>query len=298
MRKQRRTKHSNRFGTRRAIVIAAALLLAVAAAAIVALTVLGRPGSDEPVAWATLGTSDAHALTFVGDDPDHLLFGHHGGLLESRDGGRTWASTGLTAVDAMQVAAPAGGRIQVAGHEVYVESTDGGQSWQPVPNDLPSLDLHAFAADPQDPDRAWAFVAGVGLFATVDGGRTWDSIQPGNWGALTAYRDDRVTVLVAIGPSGLVSSRDGGETWRPIAYPGAPLSGGLAASAEGSVLYAATTSGLRRSTDQGAAWEATEFDGVALAVGVNRNDAMDVALVDGETRFYRSPDGGATWPGP
>ncbi|MEO6206956.1 MAG: hypothetical protein ABIP77_03240, partial [Candidatus Limnocylindrales bacterium] len=41
-------------------------------------------------AWSRLGSSDVHSLALEGDDPNHVLFGHHGGISESRDGGRSW----------------------------------------------------------------------------------------------------------------------------------------------------------------------------------------------------------------
>lgn len=259
---------------------------------------LGRGGPGAPVAWATLNTADVHALAFASDNPQHLYFGHHDGLLESRDGGRAWQPASLSGSDAMNVKTTAGGRIQIAGHDVFLESTDGGASWQPVPNNLPGLDLHAFAVDPADPDHAWTFAVGFGLFETTNAGRQWELRQPDNWGYLTAYRDGDRTALVAVGPEGLVRSLDAGGSWEPLAYPGAPLAGGIAAATDGTALYAATSAGLRRSTDQGQTWSETGFVGVALALAIAPDDPMDVVLVDDETRFYRSPDGGATWPAP
>lgn len=278
------------------------LWLAAGAAivAVVAFVALGLNGesADEPAPWATLSTADVHALSFVADDPAHLYFGHHDGLLESVDGGRSWRPASLSGSDAMNVRSAGDGRIQIAGHDVYLESTDGGASWQPVPNDLPGLDLHAFAVDPADADHAWAFAVGFGLFESTDAGRHWQLVQPDSWNHLAAYRDGDRTALVAVGPEGLVRSIDDGASWDPLAYPGAPLAGGIAAASDGTVLYAATSAGLRRSTDQGRTWSETGFDGVALAMTVAPGDPMDVAVVDDATRFYRSPDGGASWPAP
>ena len=126
-------------------------------------------------AWSTLGTRDVHSLAFDPADAQHLYFGHHGGLLETTDGGRSWQSTALNGADAMNVAPPAGGSFQIAGHNVYKELSDGGATWQDVPNDLPGLDLHAFVADPPDPSHAWAFSVGFGLFEATDKGRTWET---------------------------------------------------------------------------------------------------------------------------
>jgi photosystem II stability/assembly factor-like uncharacterized protein len=266
---------------------------------VVAFLVL-RPqdGGAAPTAWARLDTADVHALAFAPADPEHLYFGHHNGLLESGDGGQTWRPASLEGADAMNVGIAGEGRIQIAGHEVYLESVDGGATWQPVPHDLPGQDLHAFAIDPADPDRAWTFAVGFGLFETTNAGRHWELRQRGTWGYLAAYRDGDRTALVAIGAEGLVESLDGGASWQPLAYPGAPLAGGIAAAADGSVLYAATAAGLRRSLDQGQTWQETAFAGVVLALAIAPDDAMDVAIVDEATRFFRSPDGGDSWPAP
>ena len=274
----------------------ALLLLVVAPIGALTAFVLLREPEPEPV--ATLGTADAHALAFDPRNADHVFFGHHGGLLESRDGGRTWIETTLSGADAMNVSTGSDGVVQVAGHELYMTSPDGGATWQPVETDLPGLDLHAFAADPADPDHAWTFAAGLGLFETTDGGAHWELRQQGNWAALAAYRSAETTVLLAIGPEGLASSSDAGATWSPLTYPGAPLSGGLAAAADGSAMYAATVDGLRRSDDGGASWQATSWDGPALAIAVAPSNSSLVALVDDRMNFYRSTDGGATWPGP
>ena len=276
------------------------MALAVVIAGVVAFLAFGLDprNEDESQAWSTLNTTDVHALAFAPDDANHLYFGHHGGLLESPDGGRSWQPASLTNADAMSVETVRAGHIQIAGHEVYVESTDGGASWEPVPHDLPGLDLHAFAIDPADPDHAWTFAAGFGLFETTDAGRHWELRQPGNWGHLAAYHDGDVTALLAVGQEGLVRSLDAGATWEPLSYPGAPLAGGIAAAADGSALYAATGAGLRRSTDQGQTWADTAFTEVVLALAVAPDDPMDVVLVDEATRFYRSPDGGMTWPAP
>jgi hypothetical protein len=177
-------------GRRRVGLVPLIAIVGLLAVALGALLVV-RPWNDTagPVAWSTLGTSDAHSLAFDPTDVSRLYFGHHGGLLESRDGGRSWQAATMPEADAMNVRV-AGGRLQIAGHEVYVESTDGGVSWQPVPSDLPGLDLHAFAVDPGDRNHAWAFAAGHGLFETTDAGRHYMLRQPGNWTHLAAFRED------------------------------------------------------------------------------------------------------------
>jgi photosystem II stability/assembly factor-like uncharacterized protein len=272
----------------------------VAGLALVAYAVLAAGGPATvggATAWATLRTADVHALAFDPADTQHLYFGHHNGLLESRDGGRTWQPTALSRADAMNVQAGDGELLQIAGHNAYMETTDGGETWQPVPNDLPGLDLHAFVTDPADPERAWAYAVGFGLFETTDRGRHWERRHAGDWPVIVAHRAAGTTILVGASPSGLLSSSDGGRSWQPLGSVGGQIVS-LAAAPNGSVIYAGTTRGLVQSSDSGRTWQPTGFTGTALAVAAAPNDPRIVAIVDEQTRFFRSADGGASWPGP
>lgn len=79
---------------------------------------------------------------------------------------------------------------------------------------------------------------------------------------------------MAVGADGLARSADGGASWEPLAYPGAPLTGGIAAANDGSILYAATSAGLRLSGDGGQSWQGTGFDGPVLALAVAPRDPL------------------------
>jgi photosystem II stability/assembly factor-like uncharacterized protein len=274
--------------------------MALAAVAVGGFALLSG-GAGQTVAgatvWATLGTRDVHSLAFDPADPQHLYFGHHNGLLESRDGGRSWQPTGLGAADAMNVRPGAGPALQIAGHNVYMETADGGRTWTPVPNDLPGLDLHAFVVDPADPAHAWAYAVGSGLFESTDRGRHWERRQPGDWPVLAVMRSSGTTTLLGVSASGLGGSADGGRSWQPLSLPGGQIAS-LAAAADGSVVVAGTTQGLYRSVDAGKSWQPTGFIGTAVSVAVAPTDSRVIAAVDEKTRFFRSDDGGASWPGP
>jgi photosystem II stability/assembly factor-like uncharacterized protein len=256
------------------------------------------PSPGGPTAWSMLGTRDVHSLAFDPADAQHLYFGHHNGLLESRDGGRTWQSTGLRGADAMNVRPGSGSTLQIAGHDVYSETGDGGRTWTPVPNNLPGLDLHAFVVDPDEPTHAWAYAVGFGLFESTDRGRHWELRQPGDWPVLLAIQSSGTTMLIGLSRNGLGMSPDGGQTWRALASPGGGVSS-LGGSADGSVIFAGSTSGLYRSADRGSSWQAMgSFKDTPLTIAVAPTDPRVVALVDDKTRFFRSEDGGASWPGP
>lgn len=268
-------------------------LTVIAVAAAIAL----RPGAaGKPTAWSTLRTQDVHSLAFVGGDPEHVLFGHHGGLLDSRDGGRTWSALPVRD-DAMGMAPADDGSIVIAGHEVFTASRDGGMTWASIAADLPSLDIHGFTRDPADPARMWAYLATGGLWESSDFGARWTQVRADNVAFPVAVRDGSTTRLLGADATGLVTSTDGGRTWTTLGTPPTYPMTSLAAAADGRTIYAGAPGGLFRSEDGGRTWAATGYRGSAFAIATTP-DGQVVAVVSKETTFVRSPDRGSSWPGP
>ena len=276
------------------------LLALIGAIGVVAVAVLvfinSRPGASSAAPWSRLATEDVHSLAFVGDDANRLLFGHHGGISASSDGGRSWQPLG-TRSDAMSLGAATDGSIVIAGHEVFAASRDGGRTWDDVATNLPSLDIHGFARDPGDPDRMWAYLATGGLWESGDGGSSWERVQQENVLFPVAARTPAGTRLFGVTVDGLAASDDGGRTWRGVATPEIYPIASLAATTDGSVLVAAGADGLARSDDGGATWSKMPFEGQPAAIAVTA-DGQTIALVTRSTEFFRSDDGGKTWPGP
>ena len=276
--------------------LAAFVGVAVVAGVIAIAIYLAAPRSTAQTAWVALGSDDVHSLSFVGDDPDHLLFGHHGGLSQSLDGGRTWRPLPTNA-DAMAMQPASDGTIVIAGHEVFTASRDGGQTWQPIAADLPSLDIHGFTRDPADPARMWAYLATGGLWESSDDGAHWTRVRDDNVLFPLAVRGDSGTRLLGVDANGLVASDDGGRTWALVGTPPTYPMTALAATTDGSTLYAGSTDGLFRSDDAGRTWTKTSFSGSPFAIATSEN-GVTVAVVARTTEFYRSSDGGRSWPGP
>lgn len=254
------------------------------------------PRISSATAWSHLGTEDVHSLSFVGDDPDRLLFGHHGGILSSSDGGRSWQPL-ATRADAMSLGVATDGSIVIAGHDVLAESRDDGRTWQDVATSLPSLDVHGFARDPEDGTRMWAYLATGGLWESGDAGATWERVSPENVLFPVATTSPSGTRLFGVTADGLARSDDGGRTWQNVASPELYPIASLAASADGAVLVAGGPAGVARSDDGGANWSKMPFDGQAAAIAVTAR-GRTVALVTRSTGFFRSDDGGQTWSGP
>lgn len=269
---------------------------ALAAVAVVALVLFFAKSGPSQSAWATLGTQDVHSLSFVDDDPQHLLFGHHGGILETRDGGRTWTALPVRD-DAMSMSAAQDGSIVIAGHNVFTASRDGGATWSPIPADLPSLDIHGFTRDPTNPARMWTYVATGGLWESTDGGVRWTRVREDNVVFPLAIQRGASTRLLGVDYTGLVASDDGGRTWAPLGEPPTYPMTALAATPDGATIYAGSLDGLFRSADGGVTWTKTAFLGAPFAIATSTN-GRTVALADQSTEFFRSEDGGATWPSP
>lgn len=278
---------------RRAAAVGLAALVAVVA--VVAWRVASVPRA--PVAWTHLGTQDVHSLAFEPGTTERLLFGHHEGILESADGGRTWSALAVNA-DAMGMRPGIGGSIVIAGHDVLVASADGGRTWASIEADLPNIDIHAFARDPRDPSRMWAYLAEGGLYETVNGGTHWMKVYDGHIPFMTAAETGAGVELLGIEPfSGFVRSADGGRTWRAISEPEAYPTNSIAATPDGRIVVLGTADALLRSDDGGATWTRIPLPDSPFAIALS-GDGRTIALVTQSTDFYRSEDGGRTWPGP
>lgn len=271
-------------------------MFAVATVAIISILVFESRPAQGQVAWARLGSQDVHSLAFVDAAGSEVLFGHHGGLSRSTDGGRTWSALDVRK-DAMSMATASDGSIVIAGHDVFAASPDGGTTWAPIDADLPSLDIHGFTRDPDDPARMWAYLATGGLWESKDSGRGWVQVRADNVLFPLAVRGPAGTRLLAVDPSGLVASDDGGSTWASLSTPQTfPLTA-LAAAPDGQVIYAGSPDAIFRSDDGGRSWSPTGYQGSAFAMATTV-DGRTLGVVSRETDFYRSADGGVTWSRP
>lgn len=257
-------------------------------------------GGVDPI--ATLESPDVHSILVDPNDLDHVFFGSHSGIQESRDGGFTWDVGGLRDADAMGLAVSPkdATTLYAAGHDVFQLSRDGGKTWQPLGHNLPGADVHAFAQDPSEPGRLYAYLAGGDVFASGDGGITWAPLptQPPGGGAFALASNG--TALYAATQAGIVSSRDHGATWAllPAQPPGGAIT--LAVTAADPLrLYVGTQTGLVKSSDDGRTWSLVgPPDVLALALAVAPSEPNRVMFVAEGGGVYRSDDGGVSWIAP
>ncbi len=264
---------------------------------------LNRGSENSSVrAISRLSTADFHSLAFSLTEPETIYFGHHGGLMVSRNGGIDWESTSLKNADAMALAIPSSDpqTMYAAGHDVFFKSTDGGANWSSVSTNLPGTDIHGFAVDPENADHVFAHVVGFGIFASLDGGATWtllsDAVPSSTFNL--AVGESAQTLYAAAGEEGLWASRNAGETWSRL--PEGPDAGAVAVvySSENSRLYVSTLgdqAGLYWSGDGGQTWTFAGLNGTIMAIAVSPLEPDHIVVVNDVGEVYASRDGGASW---
>jgi photosystem II stability/assembly factor-like uncharacterized protein len=131
----------------------------------------------------------------------------------------------------------------------------------------------------------------LGLIASADGGRSWESVSLQGRADFHVLRAAGDRVYGFDGASGqLLVSADRGRAWRARPVP-APLLDLAVDPERPDRLVAATEDGLLASSDAGATWRARG----RAAPGLLAWDATGLTLVDARGMVLRSTDGGRTF---
>lgn len=219
-------------------------------------------------------------------------------------------------------------------------STDHGRTWEPVNglNDHPTrphwgpggggLCAHGILCHPTDPDRLWCGISAVGVFASEDGGESWQARNRGVTVAVPGERDDIGSCVHALAQDpddpdrlyrqdhkGVYRSLDAGRSWQRI-EEGLPAGFGFPLVADAStrrLFVAPQLSDERRvppdgrfrvyrSDDRGDIWqvaghgwpEAPRWGGVLRgAMATDNRGAVAAGTTSGE--LWVSEDSGDNW---
>lgn len=208
-------------------------------------------------------------------------------------------------VDAVWSLAFAGGRLLVGTKPATLfESRDGGVTFQRIQalTDHPTrpewepgaagLTLHSIVADPRAPGKLWLGISAAGVFATEDGGRTFER------------RTRRANADRAQAGHGAESDTDSGDE---IGYC---VHNMVRAPGDGDVLYQQNHHGVWRSADGGRSWHNRTAGlpstfGFPIAVHPRDPETVWVLPLNGDSQgryppgaqaaVWKSTDGGQSW---
>lgn len=306
---RRANRNSVRSTPTRAAVLIWLLAVVVLAVMVLAIVWLLRAADDatSSVELSQLRTPDFHALAINPVDGESVLYGHHGGVMLSKDGGRNWSKTSLDqpSDDAMGMAFSSYDPhlAFAAGHDTFFKSTDGGQNWTALRFSLSRRDIHGLAVLPGLPASVVANVVGLGLFRSDDAGVNWSKInQQGFPPDIIQLSAATERVIYAASPSvGIVRSDDGGVHFTVAARPPGISLTVATSAADPETVYVGTDRGLQISIDGGRTWKLRSVPKgtQVMASAVNPRDSLDLILVSvndaGVGYVFRTYDGGASW---
>jgi photosystem II stability/assembly factor-like uncharacterized protein len=236
------------------------------------------------------------------------------GLLASQDGGSTWqpAAAALPSATAFALAADDAGQLYVGLDDAGLyRSQPDGKGWtrlgiqasQPADEGLSTAAVLSLAVSP-DGTQLYAGTSARGVFASRDGGNTWQASFSGDYVPNLALDPTRPTTAIASLRTRLVRTQDGGQSWQalPVPWagqevvsllwtgPGGSAQNDSGARAAGTLWAGSGKGGVFCSQDGGATW--LELEAPPAEGGV-----LDLALA--ESRSPGSPQRilAGTWTG-
>lgn len=311
---ERRQAAARRSRFRRALVTAGVVVVGFAVAGLVWWTADREPDTDQ-AGQPVEQFMDLHGLQVTPWAPDEVYLATHEGLVRIDADGQ-WTSVSAEPHDFMGFSAhPAEeGVFYSSGHPAagsglanpigFMVSSDGGVTWSPRSLEG-AADFHAMTVAPSDGDVVYGWNGGgqAGLYASTDGGSSWDTISEGMLsevgGALSlAVNPDDPEEVWAATQAGLLASRDAGQTWQPVLSAAVTAVTFDPADSERVLAYAPANGGLVESADGGQTW--TELglilDGDAaghIAIHPDDPDTMYVGTYG--PNLLETTDGGDSW---
>jgi photosystem II stability/assembly factor-like uncharacterized protein len=257
---------------------------------------------DAAVRWSHLDTpAGAFRTHFVALDPRHedvVFAGTTGGLLRSADGGRSWKHVSGESVKSISFDPFVPGRIFFASTTAgLMVSTDGGITLRECNIGFTNRNFTAVAASGRDLDANSVFegISG-GVYRSDTLGLRWvREGAPGTDSILAmSASPEHPQVVWAATYHGLLSSDDGGHTWRPRKGPPSARIISLLSLSDKNVL-AGTSDGIFLTLD-GSTWIQSVTEGV---VSLHRSslDRSRPNMISALTAHgaIASADNGASW---
>ena len=175
-----------------------------------------------------------------------------------------------------------------------VATGDGGQHWSSVAKQLDNPDefhLNTITGD----GKGRVFVAGEGgvMFRSLDGGSSWESLQPfyeGSWfGSVYSEKNDTLFIFGLRGT--LYRSTDFGTTWEPVPTDNSITLAGGNISDQGDIVLVGGVGTVLFSSDHGQTFQRTMLpDRLSLSSGLGI-DGKWVVVGQGGVKTSEKPEG-------
>jgi len=268
--------------------------------ALLTTLLLAGCGEDEPSsapdpAPVEAGAEHIHGLG-VNPADESLMIATHYGLFRAAPGEDEAVRVGESHQDTMGFTVVGADRFLGSGHPDartdlppllgLISSDDGGRSWEQV-SLLGEADFHVLRAAGR---RIYGFDAThARLLSSVDGGRSWEQRTPPAPLIDLAIDPGDARRLVVSTEAGMFSSRDSGESWRPLTREHA----GLLAWTPDALVLVDGAGAVYRSGDGGRSFaRAGEIGGRPAALAAHGDD-LYVALAGNVVKT--STDAGRVW---
>jgi hypothetical protein len=160
------------------------------------------------------GPVDFHQMDVSKANPE-VIYGVHGGLQVSRDGGHSWALVAALPGDLIDLAASAKevDRLYAATKRGLLYSKDGGKSWQLAYLIRRPVSMVQTTSN----GEVYAFMVGTGLIKAKEPGLVWDLLSQ-DWEdryllhlATDPTHPDKLYAVTQTGE--VLASQDGGRSW-------------------------------------------------------------------------------------
>ena len=169
--------------------------------------------------------------------------------------------------------------------------------------------IHGLAVDPHDP--AILYIATHGGLVRLVGGQRWEYVGEGRSDLMgfTVHPSDRGVMYVSghpdlssrhlPNPIGVMVSRDGGQSWQPLALAGKVDLHAMTIGADGKTLYGWNVTGspgLYRISVRDGTWARVDAKGLQDVFGLAAHPQQsDMLLAGTRAGLVVSRDGGRTW---